>query len=319
MAGGGIRRRRRRELITLLWCLKKLQLQQIIAFVDSFWGSSIRVHIISDVHLEFYERNFRRFAMAIPGFSNDTNCSETFLFLAGDVAKAGSLTLASFLRKVANMYKAVFYVPGNHEYYSGKRTTSVQTLRECAVKMEKTCKQHSNVFFLDNEVVDMGDFIVAGSTLWGALPSDKLERIEKRLNDFEYIYTSSNELMTPSYYCSLSECGKDFMTDVILNSSKPVIALSHHAPNPQSLCQPALSDLRSRFGDLPSDELTAPYANSMTSKAMQSPSLKAWIHGHTHCSSITTTSCTAPVLCNAVGVHSGLNLDFSMRGRYICL
>ena len=70
------------------------------------------IRVYSDIHQEFHRE---RILFDVPIQDND---SESILVLAGDIdyLKFGLL----LAERMASRFKAVIYVPGNHEYYNSK-------------------------------------------------------------------------------------------------------------------------------------------------------------------------------------------------------
>ncbi len=68
-----------------------------------------KFQLFSDIHLEFSKTFFK-----LPPLTN-------YLFLAGDIGKLSHLTFKPFFDYCSNNWKEIFYVLGNHEYYSSKK------------------------------------------------------------------------------------------------------------------------------------------------------------------------------------------------------
>jgi predicted phosphodiesterase len=91
----------------------------------------MRVFAISDIHVDF-EANARWIAsLSSQDYRND------FLILAGDVSDSLRLLEASLIA-LADRFKKVFYVPGNHELWvmDGKEMTSLDKFEKVCTVME---------------------------------------------------------------------------------------------------------------------------------------------------------------------------------------
>eukprot|EP00755_Sulcionema_specki_P031060 Sspe_Gene.95832::Locus_68145_Transcript_1_1_Confidence_1.000_Length_1107::g.95832::m.95832 len=286
--------------------------------LDSTDGPLALLHVISDIHLEYYGSNFRRFLLAIPGFGTQPAeaLANTYLILAGDIGDPGSLTYAAFIRRVSSLYRAVIVIAGNHEYYHTRPPSyASRTMAETDALMQRVCSQHDNVHLLRNSWVDLGPFAVIGSTLWGALPDGEAERLElsESLSDFSHIYTERARQLTPEAYEGMGKECRDYLRRAIREVAlleKPVVVVTHHAPDKEVLRGgKAEVDLRERFGDLPFDSLAAPYASAGMDEVARQTAL--WVHGHVHCSQEVWWNGTR-VLCNALGYKDERNAMFAI-------
>ena len=113
------------------------------------------LQVCSDLHLEFFEgRPFEEVrATIVP--------SAPFLALLGDVSlpnvERGLALYRQLLASVAPLFRAVFVVLGNHEFYFGSLETTATTVAAL-------CRQFPNVYLLNNGRVDVGDVAVLGTT-----------------------------------------------------------------------------------------------------------------------------------------------------------
>src|SRR5262245_43407208 len=131
----------------------------------------MRLHILSDLHMEFGP-------VEIPRPDCDV------VILAGDIStKWHGITWAR--QHFAGV--PVIYILGNHEYYGENFLSLVGKLRELA--------QGSSIHVLENESVTIGDFHFFGGTFWTdmELNSDWLTgAIEARhsMNDYKRVRNS---------------------------------------------------------------------------------------------------------------------------------
>lgn len=102
----------------------------------------MRLHILSDLHIEFAPFD-------LPNVNADA------VLLAGDV-HTGRNGLRWIREKMPTV--PVVYVLGNHEFYGQNIPTLVDDLRELA--------HGTNVSVLENALVEIGDVIFLGATLW---------------------------------------------------------------------------------------------------------------------------------------------------------
>jgi len=71
-----------------------------------------RIQVVSDLHLDVNPRRNVKY---------NINPSAPYLALAGDIAELKNChILFPFLMEMCNKFEKVFYVMGNHEYYTNK-------------------------------------------------------------------------------------------------------------------------------------------------------------------------------------------------------
>lgn len=162
-----------------------------------------RVHILSDLHLEFNN-------LFLPKVDADIT------IIAGDihVGMKGLQWLKQFRRPVV-------YILGNHEFYN---YNSVDSLRRQFSIQKK-------VIYLENKWVEFGDIKIFGCTLWTDfnLLGDKFfayANAKRFLNDFQFI---KDVKMKQSHRDSVASIKK------FLKQAGKKIVVTHHAPSIQSI------------------------------------------------------------------------------------
>lgn len=233
---------------------------------------------ISDIHLELRQTHYlpqlssyKKFKTA-PGDSN-------YLALLGDIGNPFTPELDSFLKEISPVYKQIFYVPGNHEYYNLPDSNMPKTKEDYDYKLASICNSYSNVNLLNNRSVMLDEFKIIGTTLWSHIDSDHREEIEKNLNDYHLIRNSLGHKITTEDTNRWNKEAVDFITGEISSISSehmPCIVLTHHAP---------------LFSNPGVDQYTASpkYLNTSHNQAfhndlgylMKAP-IVAWLYGHTH-------------------------------------
>eukprot|EP01065_Artemidia_motanka_P029914 TRINITY_DN35979_c0_g1_i1.p1 TRINITY_DN35979_c0_g1~~TRINITY_DN35979_c0_g1_i1.p1 ORF type:complete len:212 (+),score=25.74 TRINITY_DN35979_c0_g1_i1:453-1088(+) len=190
-------------------------------------------------------------------------------------------------------------------------------MSEAKEAVRRVCAEFDNVHFVEDGVVDAGAFAVVGATLWGRLPDDpqRRENVAGRMSDVRHIYAdrATRAPITVSDYADLAAAGERSLRssfDEALQIGKPIVVVTHHAPSHEAVSPEAVEELRGRFGDLPRDELLAPYAGHVPD-LIRSP-VRMWVHGHCHCSSALQVS-GVDVVCNAVGYKDHRNEHFRIK------
>ncbi|MCH7535794.1 MAG: metallophosphoesterase, partial [Bacteroidetes bacterium] len=131
-----------------------------------------KIQYCSDLHLEFPEN-----AMFLK--EHTIEAAGDILILAGDIIPFAMMDKFDwFFDDVSKRFKQVYWIPGNHEYYYSdinQRTGSF---------CEEIC---SNVFLLNNRVIEMEDTRLVFSTLWSKLTEVNQWNIMQQLSDFRVI------------------------------------------------------------------------------------------------------------------------------------
>jgi Icc-related predicted phosphoesterase len=245
--------------------------------------------LISDIHNEFYNELTQ---YTLPYMSGDEN---RVLVIAGDftMLKRGKTTANSFTQ-MAKRFKAVVYVPGNHEYY-GYRIDRKAAL---AKFQDMNPEGLDNVHFLIRDSVVIDGIRFVGATLWTDMdrgnPITRMALVDK-MNDFKAIDYKYEEFDTYHSYNAkhwLLEHSKDlsYIKKTVDGSEEPCIVVTHHAPSARSLDPDYAWDTMGNFG----------YHSVLDEFILDRPKIQYWLHGHIHCTSDYMIGSTK-VVCNPYG------------------
>lgn len=225
--------------------------------------------LLSDIHLEFN-----------PAFKITKSNSKN-LILAGDICELTNYKkYIRFLESCKERYTNVFIVYGNHEFYntkgSKKGTASLKNT------FEEKVKDIPGIYVLDNKCIylyptDKEDLVyttpplhanndsvvkIIGSTLF----SEINEKAAKYMNDYKYIYSSDNTLLTRQDSLDLFKTNKEFILKE-LDCSYKCLLITHHAANTQC--------------ELRKTELSSAFATDIH-ELYKFKNLKVAVFGHTH-------------------------------------
>lgn len=215
----------------------------------------MKLNVLSDVHLS-------KAGLELP--SNDADA----IVLAGDVARPEAAM--EWARRID---KPVLYVPGNHEFYGGTLSGTVDRLRELAAG--------SNVRVLHDDEAVVAGVRFLGSTLWtdfllfgdGQARAAAVSEALQRMHDFSRIYLDEErqQVFTPLHAASLFVRHSAWLDDML---RKPfdgqTVVITHHAPSARSI--------EARFqGSL----LNACFASD-AERLLRGGRAAAWVHGHMH-------------------------------------
>ena len=233
----------------------------------------MRLLIYSDLHLDA-----NHFSPILEdGTRADANAD--MVVLAGDIDEG-----ARGLRWARETFpdKGIIYVAGNHEFYGGHWTRTLDDLCEAAHKHD--------IDFLEADGVDAGGVRFLGTTLWTdfhllnrAHREPYTKRAKAAMNDYRMIQISR----LPELFFATPKSGQNFLVPELtalrhqgsvgwleskLKKGIPekTVVITHHAPHINSV------PLHYK-----TDPLSAAYASDLT-RLMGRSAL--WIHGHVHSS-----------------------------------
>jgi Icc-related predicted phosphoesterase len=218
----------------------------------------MKIQYCSDLHLEFPENNRHVNKNPILPVGE-------ILLLAGDILPFALNHLEySFFDYVADHFEAVYWVPGNHEYYGTDLSTMPSNFEESI---------RPNILLLNNitkEIPDPeGSIELIFSTLWSHIPPHLTEIVTTRVQDFSQILWKGNQ-MTPQVYNQLHQQALEFLGTALGSNCTRKMVISHHCPS---------------FLNYPKkhqkDPINAFFASNLDD-FIQKTAPNAWIFGHHH-------------------------------------
>lgn len=262
----------------------------------------MKIQVVSDLHLEF-------------GPIEIKNEGSDVLILSGDILVAADLAISpernrffrEFLRQVDGEFPNIVYVPGNHEFYNGK-------MNECLQNIHNECARYNNIYFLENETVEIDDVIFMGATLWTDCNKEDpltLHALKDMMNDFFIIRNDNkifNDIMN-QYPRLLPEDIVEFHKktleyfDIVLENSKDkrCVVVGHHAPSKASTHPRYRNEVLMNGG----------YSSDLSEFILDRPQIKLWTHGHTH-ESFDYMIGDTRIVCNPRGYHGhAVNPNFN--------
>ncbi len=248
-----------------------------------------RIHILSDLHLEF--SNFKL-----------TEEEYDILVLAGDISQdLNSLRL--FFDRNLKESVPVIYVLGNHEF-EGKR------FEDAILKYKEMEKEYPNVKVLYNEAIDVDGIRFLGTTLWSNFESRGIDFknqvkswAKNNVIDFSYIFKRNTEgydlkyrPWTPDDMEKEFNKAYDFLSFELKKreTNIPRFIVTHFAPHKNSIHEKYQKDLGSPYWCNHLEELMG--------------FSEYWVHGHTH-DSFNYNVDETKVICNPRGVSKTYNLS----------
>jgi len=225
----------------------------------------ILIQVYSDIHIEVWNK--------VP----ELPVNAKYLFLAGDICQMYHPMFYPFLDYCSKHWEKIFYIPGNHEYYSQKNN-----LNELEFEYKYRIKErYKNIFYLNNEYVQLNDEInVYGTTFWTIPPFNTTFEARTTINDYHNITYFNQERRTlvnldVDYVTKMSNESFNKLHDYLSEEKKKTIVVTHFPPirsrtsSPEYLSQERL--LNSYFA-WPDNTLEKFNLNNVL----------CWISGHTH-------------------------------------
>jgi len=231
----------------------------------------MRLLIYSDLHLDA-----NHFPAVLPDGSR-VDANADMVVLAGDINEG---TRGMRWARETFPDKGILYVAGNHEFYGGHWTRTLDDLREDANKYD--------IDFLEADGVDAGGVRFLGATLWTdfhllncAHREPYTQRAKAAMNDYRMIKTSrlpelfdvapkaGQNMLVPELTALRHKGSVDWLERKLKKGiPEKTVVITHHGPHGNSV------PLHYK-----TDPLSAAYASDLT-RLMGRSAL--WIHGHIH-------------------------------------
>ena len=213
----------------------------------------MRIHILSDLHIEFGP-------FELPKVDADV------LVIAGDVHT--KLNGIKWIKEYAPKDIPIIYIMGNHEFYGEKHPRLIKKIKAEAEA------EGTNVNVLENESIEIDGYHFFGSTLWTDMNffgNPMLGGLEaQQMNDYKRIRVSrSYKRLTPRDTSTLHTHALDAMSKFFeMVDSRRTTIITHHAPSELSLPKKRREEL-----------ISAAYASHLD-EFIRKHEPHLWIHGH---------------------------------------
>ncbi|KAK5659391.1 hypothetical protein OQA88_1484 [Cercophora sp. LCS_1] len=140
-----------------------------------------RIQILSDLHLEQPKPHYDLFTVTP---------AAPYLALLGDIGdlkppQGSQAGLLDFLTTQLRQFRAVFYVPGNHEAYHSSWPATLSALRDFEAQT-RADPSIGDFILLDQGFYRIPDteVVILGCRLFSHIPADKEQRVWRGLTDF---------------------------------------------------------------------------------------------------------------------------------------
>lgn len=197
---------------------------------------SVKLQIVSDLHLEFRPDNIKFLKPSAP-----------ILCLLGDICvcatKEDFATFVAFIAEVSTQYERIIHIPGNHEYYiqghKGDRNPSntIQGVNKKLLKVAQTFPKY--VPMINSRIqlkIGKKKLHIIGTTLWTHIPEEHAVHLQRSMNDYEYIHILEKKQMRKIRAADMNKIHKkstSFIKRCLTVAKKEGIScvlLTHHKP-----------------------------------------------------------------------------------------
>lgn len=214
----------------------------------------MRIHFLSDLHLEFAPFD-------LPDVESDV------LVLAGDIGTG--LTGIKQASAWALPDRPILYVPGNHEYYGHRWPSLIHEMRQEEFG--------NNIHVLDNDSIVIHGVRFLGTTLWTdfnlyGTPDISELVIRRNMPDYHAIVRQDRSPLQPADTRQAHREARAWLGENLnIEHDGPTVVVTHHAPSRKSLLP------RHQLRDEP---LSPAFASNLDQ--FMGPWVALWLHGHIH-------------------------------------
>lgn len=139
------------------------------------------------------------------------------LLLAGDIIPFSVLKKHSaFFDFVSHHFEAVYWIPGNHEYYHSDMAERSGTVHE---------EIRKNVFLINNSVAHYGDTRFVFTTLWSKIGPVSQWVVQQSMRDFFVISNGGKRFTVADFNEQHERCKQFLVQELSKNRDKTVVVL----------------------------------------------------------------------------------------------
>lgn len=236
----------------------------------------MKLHIMSDIHLEYYQNvsSIEQLLTKIPSLYDTChydNLKEIILVLAGDIGYILKNNYWDFLKDCCQKYKYVICIKGNHEYYITRKSDKKYNFDELEKIASEKANDIENLYYLSNDKIILDGFTFLGTTLWSFIPDEYKLITMSSINDYNYIY-HNNTNITTEFINNINREQTNWLLENINTEINNIIIITHHVP---------IKELVHSKYDKYKDILHSFQCTNLPNEIF-SNKIKLWICGHTH-------------------------------------
>jgi hypothetical protein len=214
------------------------------------------------------------------------------LILAGDILPFDlHKKQTTFIDYIADRFEMVYWIPGNHEYYGYDLATVADPLLE---------KLRSNVWLVNNQVIDYKNINFICSTLWSKINVVNEFDIQRSISDFFTIQWEGQKFTTQQFN-QLHDQSVSFLEKALKEvGTEKSIVITHHVPT---------------LYQYPAKYRNSPISDAFVTELydlIHDSGVAYWIYGHHHCNVPEFVVGTTTMLTNQLGyVHHKEHYKFN--------
>lgn len=230
---------------------------------------TFRIQFASDLHLEFHDKNQ---SGSIP-YGMFLKPVADYLALCGDIGIPEKPALTSFLKWCSDHFRAVFWIPGNHEFYIYKNPQPLSIPEKLSL-CEEIARQFPNVHFLHRRSVEIPEWNlrILGCTFWTEIDPINDSLLLHGMNDVRQIFLAPGKNAMPNDFRRMHEADKAWLSNQLQKAAdedKGCVVLTHHLPTYKLIHE--------KYHGHPMNFCFASDQEQM----IQSP-VRGWLCGHSH-------------------------------------
>ncbi|AYV86856.1 MAG: metallophosphatase [Sylvanvirus sp.] len=249
--------------------------------IISFICTQMRFHVLSDIHLEFFQHDH----VPIDTFLTIPNEPKNHtLLLAGDIGYPWMNNYIHFMKDACKVFEHVLFILGNHEFYSNGKYT-MEEINVLASRMADELKLE-NLHCLQNQAFELKEenLVILGTTLWSPISKQNESNIKHSISDYRCISSTEKwNNITCAEVTQHYNTNKKWLETQLTQlkqlqqvSNKQVIVLTHHVPSLTTL-------IADKYKGSPEKEATnEAFGSNLEGLMEQFENLKYWVAGHTH-------------------------------------
>lgn len=241
----------------------------------------INIQYCSDIHLEFYNHlKFKNHCEIIELFESIIKPkAASYLVLAGDIGQPHLPLFSLFFEWCSKNWTNVYYVTGNHEYYSPTNSLKPMDIIENEIANKLSgfdnihwCSQENNM----SHDISGTNITIIGATLWTDINNNDFNA-KSIMMDYRRIGKYDNvkgvHKIEPKDVSELHKYQRKLLESKIELGAKRgrhMIVVTHHMPSFELIAD------RFKYSDI--NHCFASNCDDL----IQMPNVIAWIYGHTH-------------------------------------
>jgi len=252
----------------------------------------IKIQYASDLHLEFpANREFLKLHPLQP--------AGEVLVLAGDIVPFAIMDKhRDFFTRLGDQFEQVYWLPGNHEYYSYDASKKYGPLQE---------EIAGNVSLVNNVSILHQGVKLIFSTLWSNISPAHEWEIERGMNDFRVIRFGDFRF-SAQWYNQLHAESLTFLKQEVEESGEgQILVFTHHCPTFMNYPEQYKGDV-----------LNEAFAVELFDLIEASP-IDYWVYGHHHTNTPEFAIGKTRLLTNQLGYVQQNEHTLFEPGKYIAL